>query len=335
MSDFAVDLVRPAEGMVVVSRAAMGTQFQVVLGGPDPEYLRIAGEQALEEVDRAEERLSHYRPTSDLCDLNQWAQYGPTLVEPRFLALLRRAVEVSELTGGAFDPTAGALIRCWGFFRGQGAMPTAEAVQEAKARVGAYLLEIDSAARTVGFRQEGVQLHLGAIGKGHAVDQVVDLLRELRIKSALVHGGTSTVYALGAPPGAEAWLVGLCDPGNRERRIGVVRLRDRALSTSGDYEQFFEAAGRRYSHILDPRTGWPAQGVRSATVVTGNATDSDALSTAAFVTGPGTDIHRRFPDTGLIIVPDPGAGRQEVVVLGDVEVTSGDDSVWTRERTDS
>jgi FAD:protein FMN transferase len=308
----------------------MGTEFQAILAGEDADYLRLAGEQALDEVERLEERLSHYRADSEICDLNLRAAYEAVLLEPSLFRLLTRTIELSEATGGAFDPTAGPLIRCWGFFRGQGKMADPGAVEEAIRRVGYSLLDLDPEARTVRFRREGVQVHLGAVGKGYAVDRVVETLRELRVEAALVHGGTSTIYALGAPPGTDAWDVGLCDPGNREQRLGVVRLRDRALSTSGDYEQFFEADGRRYSHILDPRTGYPAEGVRSATILADSATDTDALSTAVFVLGEAgaRQLCERFPGLGAVLVPDTGAEKTgEVVILGDVEMTLGGGSI--------
>lgn len=314
----------------------MGTEFQAILAGEDPEYLRDAANQALDEVERLDERLSHYRTDSEICDLNLRAAYEPVRLEPGLYALLRRAAELSRATEGAFDVTAGPLIRCWGFFRGQGSMPQPEAVEAARARVGSRWLEFDDRERTLRFRREGVEVHLGAIGKGYAVDRAIDVLRELRIEAALVHGGTSTLYALGAPPGESGWSVGLKDPGNPERRLAVVRLRNRALSTSGDYEQFFEIAGRRYSHILDPRTGRPAVGARSATVVAASATETDALSTAAFVLGPAgsRELVARFPGIGLVLVPDreatgPGAETAEpggILVLGDVQVTLGDGS---------
>jgi thiamine biosynthesis lipoprotein len=301
----------------------MGTEFQAVLAGEDPDFLRDAGSGALDEVERLEERLSHYRTDSEICDLNLRAPFGPVRLEPGLFRLIERAVRLSEATDGAFDPTAGPLVKCWGFFRGQGRFPDARAVAEARERVGVHLLELDADAFTIRYRRPGVELHLGAIGKGYAVDLAVASLRAVGIEAALVHGGTSTVYALGAPPGAAAWEVGLCDPGNREQRLAVIPLRDRALSTSGDYEQFFEWEGKRFSHILDPRTGRPAAGVRSATVLADNATDTDALSTAAFVEGaagvPG--LLDPFNGLGVALVPDDGP----VPVLhtwGDVTLTS-------------
>lgn len=302
--------------MVRVSRTAMGTEFQAILVGPDADYLRDAGNQALDEVERLEAQISHYRPDSDLADVNRRAGFGPVRLEPGFFRLLQRALALSRETEGAFDPTAGALVRAWGFFRGQGRLPDDEALAEARAATGAGLVELDPEGGTVRFLHPGVQLHLGALGKGAAVDRAVETLRELRVESALVHGGTSTVYALGAPPNQEHWAVGLCDPRDRDRRLGVVPLRDRALSTSGDYEQFFEVDGMRYSHLIDPRTGFPARGVRSATVLADSAADTDALSTAAFVLGSrGAHlVLNRFPGVGLILAPEPEEGEAEPVL---------------------
>jgi thiamine biosynthesis lipoprotein len=285
-----------------------------------------AAQEALDEVERVEAKLSHYRPDSEISDLNLRAAYEPVLVDPALAELLGRALALAEATDGAFDPTAGPLVKCWGFFRGEGRLPDAEAVAAARERVGWRLVEMDSAGRTVRFRREGVEVHLGAIGKGYAIDRAAEVLREVGIGAALLHGGTSTVCALGAPPGADAWRVGLRHPADPERRIAVVRLRNRALSTSGDYEQFFEAEGHRWGHILDPRTGEPARGVRSATILGDSATDTDALSTAAFVLGVegARGLCERFPGTGAVVVPDAGGDTIEPAVFGWVEIAPGE-----------
>lgn len=326
--------------IVRLSRVSMGTRFQVMLCGSNADYLEDVGHLALDEVERLESQLSHYRSDSDVCDLNTWAQYRPVLVEPGLFNLLELAVRLSDTTEGAFDCTAGPLVKCWGFFRGRGSMPAEADIAEARSRVGSGLLELSSEARTVQFRKEGVEVHLGAIGKGYAVDAMAAILREYNVCAALLHGGGSTIYALGAPPGEEYWEIGIRDPRSEDRRLGVVRLKDRALSTSGDYEQFFEANGRRYSHILDPRTGWPAQGLWSAAVTAESATVTDALSTAAFVLGTdGTrSLMDRYPGIGAVLIPDPGADaiagadvRARVQVYGDVDVVLADSSTHDQE----
>lgn len=329
--------------IIRLARVSMGTRFELMLCGTDPDYLGDVGHLALDEVERLESQLSHYRSDSDVCDLNTWAQYRPVIVEPGLFNLLQLAVRLSDTTEGAFDCTAGPLVKCWGFFRGRGRMPQEADIAEARRRVGSDLLELDAAARTVRFQEEGVEVHLGAIGKGYAVDAIVAILREYNVSAALVHGGGSTIYGLGAPPGEEAWEIGIRDPRAEARRLGVVRLKDRAFSTSGDYEQFFEANGRRYSHILDPRTGHPAQGLWSAAISAESATLTDALSTAAFVLGTdGTrSLLNRYPGAGAVLIPDPGAGaiagadvQARVLVFGDVDVVLADSSTTDQENTE-
>jgi FAD:protein FMN transferase len=312
--------------IIRVSRVSMGTEFELLLTGRPPDYLRDAGFQALEEVARLEAQLSHYRADSDIRDLNLRAAYEAVRLEPALFRLLRRCVEISQRTGGAFDCTAAPLIRCWGFFVKEGRLPDPAEIEEARARVGSHLLLLDEEAHTVRFAREGVEVHLGAVGKGYAVDAAVRLLRELDVPAALLHGGTSTVYGLGGPAPGEDWRVGLVNPRDPERRLGVVSLRDRALSTSGDFEQYFEVEGTRYSHVLDPRTGRPAQGVRSAVVLAESATDSDALSTAFFVGGAdgAGELCRQMPGLGAVLVTEmrgePGqpSGETEVRSFGEV-----------------
>jgi FAD:protein FMN transferase len=302
----------------------MGTEFEAFLAGADLDYLRDAGNQALDQVETLEERLSHYRADSEIGDLNNRAAAGPVRVSPWMFQVLRRAVDLAEFTRGAFDPTMGALLAVWGYHRGRGRMPEPGEIANASTRCGYQHLELSEIDSTVRFRKEGLMLNLGAFGKGLAVDRMVEVLRELRVEAALVHGGTSTLYAMGAPPGEEAWEVGLADPSDPEKRLGTIRLRDRALSTSGDYRQFFEHEGTFYSHILDPQTGWPARGSRSATVLAGSAADSDALSTGLFVRGAA--------EAERLILERSGVGAilvsEDNLVLGENNMQCGRVRTW-------
>jgi thiamine biosynthesis lipoprotein len=307
--------------MVRVSEAAMGTVFEVVLpvGARSADYLEAAAREALEAVHGLEARLSHYLPNSEICDLNRRAAAEPVRLEPELFSWLQRAVDLSALSQGAFDVTAGPLVKAWGFFRGTGRLPDPDDLAAARERVGSHLLALDPAALTVAFRRPGVEVHLGAFGKGLAVDAAVEVLRGLGVGAALVHGGTSTVFALGAPPEADAWSVGLRDPRAAGTRLGVFVLRDRALSVSGDYEQFFEHEGQRYSHILDPRSGRPAQGVACAAFLAPSAADSDALSTAAFVDGSrgAALLTARNPEWAAVVIPDEDGRPGEPAVFGE------------------
>lgn len=302
--------------LVAAGRCSMGTEFQVILPGEDRAFLEAAGNAALDRIEEIEARLSHYQSTSDISDINVRAAYEPVLVDPELFDLLKLALQVSRDSGGAFDPTIGSLVRCWGFFRGQGAMPDSEAVKEALQVTGAGLVLMDEEARTIRFTREGVKLQLGALGKGYAVDQAVEVLTRCGVRSGLIHGGASTIYALGAPPDEEFWEIGLKNPLRPSDRIGYIRLADQALSTSGDYEQFFEHEGRRYSHIIDPRSGYPSRGMSSAAVVAPSAALSDALSTALFVQGAGQvdELLRNYPGTSAVFIIEPPVGAEPIAV---------------------
>jgi thiamine biosynthesis lipoprotein len=289
----------------------MGSRFEVIARGDDRTELEAAASEALDEVDRLEQQLSHYLPASDLCDLNRRAADEPVRVEPDFFRLLQRAAALSGLTEGAFDITAGPLVRCWGFFAKQGRVAEPEEVAIALNRVGMRHVDLDEEAQTVRFRRPGVELHLGAIGKGYAVDRAAAILRDRGIGSALVHGGSSSIAAIGTGPGEEPWHVGLRHPLEPEERLAAIALEDCALSTSGSTGDFFEACGRRYSHLIDPRTGWPVEGLLSVSVIAPSATDSDALSTAFFILGAqaAEACCARHPDLAALVVPAPGPGQ--------------------------
>jgi thiamine biosynthesis lipoprotein len=221
--------------------------------------------------------------------------------------LLRQAQQLHQETGGAFDITIGPLVRCWGFMGGQGRLPEPKELEEARALVGMRHVILDEKDFSVRFDRAGLILDLGAIGKGHAIDCAARLLRECGVSSALLHGGTSTTYALGAPPDAETWQVAVAAapdvPGRTPPLQTVLRLRDEALSVSAVWGRSFEAGGRTYGHVLDPRTGEPVCQAALAAVVLPSATETDALSTALLVEGPAgaAKIKRLRPGIRILV----------------------------------
>lgn len=295
----------------------MGSEFEVVAWGADRSDLLAAANEALDEIERLDQQLSHYRSTSDICHLNERAARGPVYVEPRLFDLLRRVKEIHARTGGAFDVTAGPLIRAWGFFLKQGRVPAPEDLEAALKHVGMDCVELDERASTVRFLRPGVELHLGAVGKGYAVDRAVEVLAERGVPGALVHGGNSSIGAFGVGPGGQPWGVGLRHPLDAGRRLAVLCLENCSLSTSGATGDFFEVEGRRYCHVLDPRRGRPAEGLLSVSVIAPTATESDALSTAFFVMGP--ELTRAYcaerPEIAALLVPDPGDRNAELELL--------------------
>jgi thiamine biosynthesis lipoprotein len=299
----------------------MGSYFEIRLGAGVPWAAELAG-RALDLIDSLEAQLSVYRDDSEVSLLNATAHVEPIVVEPGLFRLLEKAVEIGRETGGAYDVTTGALSAAWGFFKGPKRVPDPETLAEARARTGHHLVRLDPTRLTVAFDRPGVTINLGSIGKGYAIDRAVGLIRDhWWPTSALVHGGRSSLYALGSPPGVFGgrWEVALRNPFRADTPLGVVRLRNRGMGTSGTDFQRFEADGRLFGHILDPRTGEPASGPASVTVLAPTSAEADALSTAFYLLGRdgSAGYVQTHPEIGAIIVEEgPADASPRVTTLG-------------------
>jgi len=271
-----------ADTWVRVHRVAMACRFEVLLSGEDDRHTGAAHD-ALHEADRLEAAWSIFRDTSELSAINRQAATAAVPASAELFDLLARAQDLSRLTGGAFDVTTTPLSRAWGFVTRETRVPDPAALDAARAIVGMRRVRLDAAARTVSFTDAGVELNLGAIGKGAAVDAVTARLAALGVRHALVSAAGSSVRALGGRDGG--FLVDITSPLVDRPRLARLRLRGGALGTSGAGVQHVLHDGRRLGHVLDPRTGWPASGVLSASVVAGDAATADALSTAMLVGG--------------------------------------------------
>jgi len=278
----------PANYLVRVARRAMACQFEIYLNAGQHERAMDASLEALDLIEATEDQLSVFRDHSELSRLNRSAADEAVAVEQGLFDLLKRTKDLHGRTGGALDITAEPLTKVWGFKKRAGAVPDAELIAGALARVGSQYVELDSAKSTVRFLREGVEINLGAIGKGYAVDRAAELLDSREVGDFMLHGGQSSVLARGARGGMAGggWVVGLPHPHRPHTSLGEIVLRDRALATSGSSMQFFMYQGRRLGHILDCRTGWPIEGVLSATALAPTAEMADALSTAFYVLGP-------------------------------------------------
>jgi FAD:protein FMN transferase len=267
------------------SHQAMGSEFTVVAYGDDPQYLTAVGNEVFEEIDRLERQMSIFNPKSELSVINRTAASRSVCVEPILFELLRNAIHHSQSTGGAFDITTGPLMKAWGFSRGKGRVPANSELAQVLRRVGYRHVHLNRVDRTIRFDVEGLEIDLGAIGKGYAVDRAVDILRRYGVTRALVSSGTSSLYALGAPPGARGWTISLRNPYDSEKAANVIYLRNCSVSTSGNYEKFFKLGVKTYAHILNPCTGKAVKNMLAAVVVAPCASDADALSTAFYVMG--------------------------------------------------
>jgi len=291
------------------SREAMGCTGTVRACGQGAAELPAIVGAALDEIDRVDRLMSHYRRDSPLSRLNREAAKGPVAVEPELLDFLAECLRWSRESNGAFDVTVGPLMKAWGFFRDEGHVPGGDELARARALVCYRHVELDPVAGTIRFDRPGVELDLGGIGKGYAVDRAVSLLRRRGIASALVNLGGSSVYGLGAPPGRKAWEIGIQDPTDPAKTALTVPLRDRALSVSGGHARFFEKDGVTYAHVMDPRTGHPVQGLLGVAVLTATATDGDALDNVFFVQGleaARAALARLPPTEAFFFVPSRG-----------------------------
>jgi len=268
------------------SAAAMGSTYSVELYGYDRVEMEAAADAALDEARDLDDWLSNYKPESQWSEVNQHAAERPVKVSPELFGLLSACVEYSRESEGAFDISVGPLMKVWGFYKGTGHLPHRAQVAAALTNVGYRHIHLDAATQTVRFDRPGVELDPGGIGKGYAVDRMVDVLRKKGVKIALVAGSDSSIYGMGAPPTEpRGWQVDIKDPSHPNHSAATVFLKDMSLSTSGSYEKFFRAEGRIYAHIMDPRTGYPAQGTSSVSVVSPRTIDSEAWAKPYFVNG--------------------------------------------------
>lgn len=264
---------------------AMGSVFSLVLYGENRDALEGAVEESFQEIRRLDRVMSNYRQDSEWSRINGLAAQRPVQVTRETYDLLEACLNYSRLSEGAFDITVGPLMRVWGFYKGSGRLAKTEDVAEALKRVGYRHLTLDPDQRTVRFDAEGVEIDPGGIGKGYAVDRIVGILRKKGIGSALVSAGGSSIFAIGTPPGEPGWRVDIKDPRDETNVAAEVVLKDESMSTSGTAEKFFRANGRLYAHIMDPRTGYPAEGILSASVIAPKTLDSEAWTKPFFIGG--------------------------------------------------
>ena len=289
----------------------MACEYAIEAYSEDANSLPGIVDAAFDEVDRIDRLMSHYQAESPLSRINREAGQHPVAVEPELFDFIVEAMRYQRDSDGAFDITVGPLMKAWGFFRGEGHLPSDDELGAARRHVGAAHVTLNLESKTITFDAAGVELDLGGIAKGYAVDRVAGLLRQRHVAAALISAGGSTIYGLGAPPGDDAWDVKLQDPIDSRNTAFAIKLKDRALSVAGSSEKAFEAGGVRYSHIMDPRTGRPAHGVLSVAVLASSGTAGDALDDAFFVLGPerSRGYLTRLHDTeAIFFLPDAHGG---------------------------
>jgi thiamine biosynthesis lipoprotein len=279
---------RPPEQLLRFEESldAMGTTTTVVVYGADRFKMQAAVEAAFEEVRRIEDLLSNYRPQSEWSQMNAAAAERPFRVSKELFDLLVQCRRYSEASEGAFDISVGPLMKIWGFYKGSGRFPHRAEIKGVMTRVGHRNVVLSPSDQSVRFTRPGVNLDPGGIGKGYAVDRMVAILKAGGVTSGLITSGSSSIYGIGAPPSEpKGWRVAIRHPQDVSKTVEEVFLKDMSMSTSGSYEKFFRAGGRVYSHIMDPRTGYPAKGMLSVSVVAPRTIDSEAWTKPYFING--------------------------------------------------
>lgn len=288
---------------------AMGATFSIVLYGDDQASMNQAVDAAFNEAHRLDELLSNYRPTSEWSRINREADARPVEVSPELFQLLSDCLDYSRASEGTFDLTVGPLMRAWGFFGGTHHVPSTDELREARKIVGYQHIRLNANERTVQFDRPGVEIDPGGVGKGYAVDRMVEILRARGFRSALVAASGSSIYGLGNPPDeSRGWPIDIADPWDHRNNAAQVFLKDMSLSTSGAYEKSFRVAGHRYSHIMDPRRAAPAENAVQVTVLAPRTIDSEVWAKPYFIQGRDwTSVHKPNLWRVLYCANTPGA----------------------------
>lgn len=326
--------VQPSAGITVrLTTRAMACDFSVIMNPGPTEQIEAAG-KALDAVHATEAWMSIYRENSAFSDVNRTASDSPQTLRGDMFELLQMALKIHRGTDGAFDMATGALTRLWRACRQQQRIPSQEEIGATLEISGMQHLSLDPRKNSIAFSRPGLLLDPGAIGKGFALDDAALQLTQTEHapQSFLLHGGHSSLKAIGPHNGHAGWPVGIGNPLFTEQRLGTLLLCDKAMATSGSNIQFYRHEGRRYGHILDPRTGWPVDGMLSVTVLAPSAAVADALSTAFFVMGveKACLCCKNWPEVGAILIPFPDKGRKvcpTVIGIPDEQIVWDEDQV--------
>ncbi|TWT57016.1 Thiamine biosynthesis lipoprotein ApbE precursor [Thalassoglobus neptunius] len=287
---------------------AMGCGWSVIMNPGAPRRV-MAASDAFDRVRDAEQMLTIYRDDSEIAKVNRSAAESPVSISESLAEFLSTCSTLFQDTGGCFDPATGRLIQLWKTARSENRIPTDQEIETALEQSGFQHVKIGDGP-TVSFDRD-LLLDFASIGKGYGIDQAADHLKYEEIDAFLVHGGQSSLIARGTHGEHNGWPVGLKNPLFTEQRYATILLKNVAMATSGSNIQYFRHEGRRYGHLLDPRTGWPAGGLLSVSVLAPTATEADALSTAFYVMGLDNALKYcdDHPQVGLIFVPPPSQGR--------------------------
>ncbi len=299
----------PGSPMTTREQMLMGTLVSISISGASPEQANRAADLAFHEIRRIEQIMSTFIPESDISLINRSAGREWRSVNPELLFVIQESLRYSRLSNGAFDMTFKPLSNIWHIEPGS-RPPSAEEIRRVLPLVDYHGVLIDDQGRVL-LKKPGMAIGLGAIAKGYAVDRAMAVLKTQGIKNAIINAG-GDLLVIGRRSDKQPWEIGIQDPRNRNTMIKKIPATNCAIATSGDYEQFFIFNGVRYHHIMDPKTGFPARGCRSVTIISPTAIMADAVATAVFVLGPkaGMELIEKIPEVQGLIVDEQGEIHQ-------------------------
>lgn len=285
----------------------LGSPYEVTVVAKDTLQGNAYIDMAIAETKRIENQISDWIPTTPISTINKNAGIKPVKVDDEVFGLVERALKISQLTEGAFDISYASMDRIWKFDGSMKEMPTPEAIKKSVAKIGWKKVVLDPKESTIFLKEEGMKLGLGGIGQGYIADKVKELLFSKGCTSGIINV-SGDINAWGKQPDGKPWSVGIVNPMSKDKVFATFPLEDSSVETSGSYEKYVTFNGKRYSHIIDPRTGYPATGIVSVSVFAKQTEVADALATGIFVLGVevGLDLANQIKGIGCIIVDDKG-----------------------------
>lgn len=302
-------MVSTANAQVLVKKntVLMGSRFDITIVAEDSVIAAQRISQAITEIDRIEQLISDWIPGSQVSEINRAAGIHPVKVDRELFELTRRAIEISEISGGAFDISFAAMDRIWKFDGSMEELPDSATIQQAISKIGYTYIVLDSSASTIFLSRAGMKIGFGATGKGYAADKARALMQSLQVRAGIVNA-SGDMATWGSQQNGKPWKVGVTNPFKRNKTLKVLSIRKAAVTTSGDYQKYVEIDGKRYSHIINPKTGMPSYGLTSVTVIGPNAETANGFSTSIMVLGKekGLQLLKRFPDYACLLLTPEG-----------------------------
>lgn len=285
----------------------MGGRFDISIVAKDSATASQKIEEVIAEITRIENLISDWKPDSQISEVNQNAGIRPVKVDREVFELTQRAIKLSEITKGGFDISFAAMDRIWKFDGSMTEMPSAEAIKKSVEKVGYRNIILDSVQSTIFLKIKGMKIGFGALGEGYATDKCRAIMLAQGINAGIING-SGDMSTWGKQPNGSPWKIGITNPLKPEKLLGVVSLEQEAVTTSGSYEKFVVFNGKRYSHIINPATGYPATGLCSVTIFGPNAETANGLSTSIMVLGQkdGLILLSKFPEYSGLMITDKG-----------------------------